>query len=594
MFCSYGVGNTEHKIYFGGKTMKNLSIRFKILIPVCILGILAILIAAYESASMEVMQDGTNDLQQIGIGALDALDQVAIRTNKIGKLAFVYMQLEGERREIIWGQIEGYNAEIKERIERARSYMLSEGAQEGLDAIEASTSELYDLIIQIKECVDSGDMQTASELVTSDMNTVSLAVEEVITEVSNYNYSDIQEISEYQNKVYSWASAVSTVFVILLIVTFIVAVVIINKYVIARLRRHTLKIDEIIAGIERGEGDLALRLAISNKDELGRLAINMNRFMEVLERVMYKLNEDSASLDQIVTNVVEKAANANSNACDVSAVTEELSATMEEIAATVAGVDQNASRVMGEMTAMQAATDNIVLYANEMKERATALEQSAAENKRNTINLVAPIIEKIKAAIENSREIEKINTLTGEILSISSQTNLLALNASIEAARAGEAGKGFAVVADEIRQLADSSRETANNIQQINGTVLTLVQDLIDNSKEITDYLEETVLNDYNNFVSSGKQYRDDAEHVNSEMLIYAEHSAEITTTVSRIVESINGVTRAVDESANGVTNVAESIQTLVSELDVVNSEMVQNGEIACSLREEVQRFKID
>ena len=308
---------------------------------------------------------------------------------------------------------------------------------------------------------------------------------------------------------------------------------------------------------------------------------------------MQKLNEDSVSLGRIVSNVVEKAANANTNACDVSAVTEELSATMEEIAATVAGVDQNASSVMNELNEMQNATDDIAVYANEMKERATALEESAAQNKKSTIKLVAPIIEKIKVAIENSKEIEKISSLTGEILSISSQTNLLALNASIEAARAGEAGKGFAVVADEIRQLADSSRETANNIQQINGTVLALVQDLIDNSKEITAYLEGTVMEDYNNFVSSGKQYRDDAEHINSEMSIYAQHSAEITSTVSRIVESINGITRAVDESANGVTNVAESIQTLVGELNDVNSEMMQNGEIASSLSEEVQRFKI-
>lgn len=379
----------------------------------------------------------------------------------------------------------------------------------------------------------------------------------------------------------------------MLIVMFIITLVIIQKFVIVRLRRHTVKIDEIINSIEQGEGDLSLRLTISNGDELGRLAVNMNRLMEILEHVMQKLNEDSVSLDGIVTNVVEKAANANTNACDVSAVTEELSATMEEIAATVAGVDQNATSVMNELNEMQNATDNIVVYANEMKERATALEESAAQNKRNTIKLVAPIIEKIKVAIENSKEIEKISSLTGEILSISSQTNLLALNASIEAARAGEAGKGFAVVADEIRQLADSSRATANNIQEINSTVLALVQDLIDNSKEITGYLEGTVLNDYNNFVASGKQYRDDAEHVDSEMTMYAAHSAEITSTVGRIVESINGITRAVDESANGVTNVAESIQTLVSELDVVNSEMIQNGEIASSLSEEVKRFKI-
>lgn len=385
----------------------------------------------------------------------------------------------------------------------------------------------------------------------------------------------------------------STLLAIAVVLIFMATVVIIYKFVIARLRRHTLRLDEIIDSIERGEGDLSLRLAISNNDEIGRFAINVNRFVEVLDGVMQKLNGDSASLDSIVTNVVEKVASANTSACDVSAVTEELSATMEEIAATVAGVDQNASNVMNELNAMQNATDNILIYAGEMKERATTLEESATANKKSTIKLVAPIIDKIKAAIENSKEIEKISSLTSEILSISSQTNLLALNASIEAARAGEAGKGFAVVADEIRQLADSSRETANNIQQINSTVLGLVQDLIDNSREITGYLEGTVLNDYNNFVSSGKQYRDDAEHVDSEMAIYAQHSAEITNAVSRIVESINGITRAVDESANGVTNVAESIQTLVSEIDVVNAEMEQNGEIAGSLREEVQRFKI-
>jgi Methyl-accepting chemotaxis protein len=573
--------------------MKDMSIRFKILLPVCILGILAILITVYEVLSMKSMQDGTNELQQVGIEALAALDQVSISTQKMGKMAYVYIQLDSEGKEAAWEQIESANTQIAKQLDIARAILTNDGAREGLNAIEAATDNLYNTIRQIKESADSGDTQGVLNIMRNDMNSASTEAEAVINEVIGYNNADIDQVSAYQNMVYVWASVVSTVFLILLIVTFIFTVIIIHKFVVARLRRHTLKIDEIISSIERGEGDLSLRLAISNGDELGRLAINMNRLMETLEHVMQKLNEDSVSLDRIVSNVVEKAANANTNACDVSAVTEELSATMEEIAATVAGVDQNASSVMNELNEMQNATDDIAVYANEMKERATALEESAAQNKKSTIKLVAPIIEKIKVAIENSKEIEKISSLTGEILSISSQTNLLALNASIEAARAGEAGKGFAVVADEIRQLADSSRETANNIQQINGTVLALVQDLIDNSKEITAYLEGTVMEDYNNFVSSGKQYRDDAEHINSEMSIYAQHSAEITSTVSRIVESINGITRAVDESANGVTNVAESIQTLVGELNDVNSEMMQNGEIASSLSEEVQRFKI-
>ena len=126
-------------------------------------------------------------------------------------------------------------------------------------------------------------------------------------------------------------------------------------------------------------------------------------------------------------------------------------------------------------------------YSKEMQERADTLAKNANENKTQTDAMVGNIVGTLKQAIEESRSVEKVNELTGEILNISSQTNLLALNASIEAARAGEHGKGFAVVAEEIRTLADQSREST---EQINHVVNVLL-DNSSNSVQITEQVSE-------------------------------------------------------------------------------------------------------
>ena len=169
----------------------------------------------------------------------------------------------------------------------------------------------------------------------------------------------------------------------------------------------------------------------------------------------------------------------------MSSVANELSATMEEVASTVANVDSNASGVMEDLEGLQKTTGDILEYANEMKNRAAKLKEYAQDNKEDINQMLTPIIGKIKNAVENSKNIEKVNALTDEILSISNQTNLLALNAAIEAARAGEAGRGVSVVAEESGQLADSSSKTAKNIQEINTMVLDLVNEMISNANEI-------------------------------------------------------------------------------------------------------------
>lgn len=209
----------------------------------------------------------------------------------------------------------------------------------------------------------------------------------------------------------------------------------------------------------------------------------------------------------------------------------------------------------------------------------------------NTTTVVGEITAEMQQALENSKSVEKVEQLTGEILSISSQTNLLALNASIEAARAGEAGKGFAVVADEIRQLADSSRETANNIQSINEMVIAAVQELVKSSEKIISYVNDNILPDYQSFVEGGHQYDTDATHIDMTMVEYAEETREILMNMKDMADSISGINRAVEESTNGVTSAAMNIDSLVQSISTVSEQMEENTSVAKNLKQESENF---
>ncbi len=392
--------------------------------------------------------------------------------------------------------------------------------------------------------------------------------------------------------------AVKTMLVIILVAMFvfiavIVAVIIVvMKSIAAPAKKASKHLNVIIDKIDKAEGDLTERINVSTKDEVGQLVSGVNSFMDQLQNVMKTIQVDSTKISDSVNQLYEHVNESNENATSVSAVMEELAASMQEVSHTVDAISISTVSVQEETQTMaQGAIEGSDLVG-EIKNRAEAVREDTVSSKENTSAMISNIKEVLEASIEESKSVEKIEELTGDILDISSQTNLLALNASIEAARAGEAGKGFAVVADEIRVLADNSRDTANNIQQISTAVMEAVKKLAENANEMIQFINSTVLTDYEKFVGVADQYHADADSIEEIIIKFAEGAKSLAATMDEVTRGIEGITVSVDESAKGVTSAAESTSMFVEATSNIQEQINNNRTVANQLKEQVDRFK--
>lgn len=380
----------------------------------------------------------------------------------------------------------------------------------------------------------------------------------------------------------------SIVFTILI---FVIVVLVSVHLIVTPVKKSSKELGDMVDEVNNAAADLTKRISVNQKDEIGSLVEGVNTFIEALQNVIARIRDSSVHLNSAFAAVTDSVTSVNGNATDISAVMEELSATMEEVSATLANVNERVERAGQGMDRISEQSEHILHYASEMQDRATQLENTAVTNKDTTSTMIQEILSTLQQAIENSKSVEEVNALTDEILNISSQTNLLALNASIEAARAGEAGKGFAVVADEIRVLADSSRETAGNIQQINAKVVTAVEELVKNSENIVTYINENVLKDYDGFVDSGHKYRADADYINEVMTSFTDSVDHLRQTMNEVVENVNDVSSAVEQGAEGVANAAENTTQLVGEMETIMKEIDDSNQNISDLSTQTNRF---
>lgn len=570
---------------------KRLSLKYIILVPVIILGIVSVVSNIGSMNSLKRVNDTATKIVEENLYNITSLSEIQKEASAIHRLALSHIiASDFDSMVALVDSVRAEEAKLDAMLDEYSKRLPKDDEQaftQFISSYEGLKYEIANLLAYSGNSKKTAAYELANGAVSEYSSDMDAQVE---TMMSNAGTQSEKASAELAVK-YSSARVRGMFIIMLILVLLFVTLYGVFMLVIRKLNVATKEIKGIIKGIDDRQGDLTRRITILSNDEVADLGNGINTFMEKLQNIMKLIIINSQKLEAVVGEVQQNLHTSNDSAADLSAVTEELSATMQEIVESASVINQNAEAVLEKVVEIAGKSGEINEYSKGMKESADKLEADARTNMERTNLKVNEILNVLNQAIEDSRSVEQVNGLTNDILNISSQTNLLALNASIEAARAGEAGRGFAVVAEQIRQLADSSRETANHIQQINGIVTNAVHNLSDNADNLVSYMKESILPEFAAFVEGGAQYRENATYIESVMNEFTEKTDALKNEVDSIADSISSITHAIEEGAKGVNGAAQSTQTLVADMDNINERMNENREIASALQKETDVF---
>ena len=571
------------------KKTKKSSIKTLLMIPLIILAVVAILSNVISLVSLSKVNSSAEEIVDIDLVGVSMLGDIQKQALEIHTKALSHIVATDSTTMIkLVEEIKNEQAELDGNLADVKKYVDDEKTYKEL--MENYESFKHSIVFLIGASAN-GKTEAAYGYANGDVSSYGDKMQSAITKLIEDSKDSSQQAREQFESTHALAAGIGGFTIILSCVLVVFVLYIVIRRIIYPIGKAAKSVSEIVSGIEAGEGDLTKRIPVDFNDEISALCRGINTFMDNLQGILKTIQMNSDKMNDVVTEVLGSVKNSNDSATDLSALTEELSATMQEISNNTSTINNNAESVREDVNVIAERSDEINQYSMEMKDRASTMEEAARTNAENTKEKVHDILEVLNRAIEESKSVDKVNELTNDILSISSQTNLLALNASIEAARAGEAGKGFAVVADEIRQLADSSRETANNIQGINSIVTNAVHNLSEQADILIQYITDSILPEFEQFVKSGEQYNSDAAYIKDTMEEFNKKTDALKQVISEIAESIGTISNAIDEGAEGVSGVADSTQVLVQDMENISKRMDNNQEIAEDLMKETEIF---
>lgn len=341
------------------------------------------------------------------------------------------------------------------------------------------------------------------------------------------------------------------------------------------------------------KGDLtAEEIRIKSKDEVGRLAASFNQMLSSLQAMVKQVSVTSKKVSDSAEELSATAEQSSEISRQVADSIKQVSAGMDEQSLNTSYSSEMLKEVAEGVKQVSENAQSVASAANLATEKAqaggTTIHSSIAEIQSVNEN-IHQMAEKIKRLGERSKEIEQIVTV---ITQIAEQTNLLALNAAIEAARAGEQGRGFAVVADEVRKLAEQSKESSEQIQELINRILTETEEAVLSIDETVDQSTKGI-----SAIQSVNQVFDDIQQsileVTGQVQEVSSATQQMSAAVNQIASNINEITRIASDTASQTQEVATAMEDQLTSSEQIASSSTEMAELADELKQLVQKFKV-
>lgn len=467
----------------------------------------------------------------------------------------------------------------------------NDAAVDAVKTLETGIKSLETQTAEAQSKVDGGDSQGAYAILNGDTHQTMNTINENVTALDKKMTFVKNDMSEYLQSYSSQGQRTAIIGLVVFVLIIGLNFLLTYLFVIKRILVMSKEVNKIVSDINNHQGDLTARITIATNSEFMYLKNGFNTFLETLQRIMSHVRVSTNDLNMSSKDMTQQIQMASDNITNTSAAMEELSASMTTVAESANDIIAKVDDVKNATTTINEEVADGTEKAHGIKNDAVAIRNDAMDKKTKTGTHMKQLSEVLEESVKDSEKVNQINELTNVILDIASQTNLLALNASIEAARAGEAGKGFAVVAEEISSLADNSRQTASNIQTISNDVTQAVQNLSANAMEVLDFINTTVVADYDAFVETGDKYELTASSINDMLNSISAQLQNLDAITTEMQDAVTGILDSVTESSSAINMSAENSQQIVNEIVTIRESMDRSNDVSASLNENTEQF---